>query len=160
MDAFCIVYPQFWLEEVNEAELQRHVGVLKVVFGQQKEIQTSPEKWEWTPELLSSIALEQQLECFWIAMLHNSLHAMRAIDPHIHPMTKLWHNLSLPPMLSTVFSEFYKLAEMAMIMVLSLPSSPFLFFLLHLFLVYLFVRQSCCSVTFTACTTSKLLLVL
>jgi hypothetical protein len=26
MDAFCIVYPQFWLGEVNEAELQRHLG--------------------------------------------------------------------------------------------------------------------------------------
>jgi hypothetical protein len=119
MDAFCIVYPQFWLGEVNEVELQRHLGVLKVVFGQQKEIQTSPEKWEWTPELLSPVALEQQLECFRIAMLHNSLHAMRAIDPHIHPMTKLWRNLSLSPMLPTVFPEFYKLAEMAMIMVLS-----------------------------------------
>ena len=32
MDAFSIVYPQFWLGEVNEAELQRHFGVLKVVF--------------------------------------------------------------------------------------------------------------------------------
>jgi hypothetical protein len=61
-------------------------------------------------------------------MMHNSLHVMRAIDPHIHPMTKLWRNLSLSPMLPRVFPEYYKLAEMAMIMVFSEPSMalPFL----------------------------------
>jgi hypothetical protein len=42
---------------------------------------------------------------------------MRAIDPHIHPMTKLWCNLSLSSMLPGVFPEYFKLAEMAMIMV-------------------------------------------
>ena len=50
------------------------------------------------------------------------MHSPCSIDPHIHPMTKLWQNLSLSPMLSTVFHEFYKLVEMAMIMVLLLHS--------------------------------------
>ena len=71
------------------------------------------------PELLSPVALEQQLECFRIAMLYNNLYTMRAIDPHIHPMMKLRGNLSLSPMLPIVFPEFYKLVEMAMIMVVS-----------------------------------------
>jgi hypothetical protein len=80
-------------------------------------METTPEKWEWTCELVSPRTLDKTLECFRIAMLHNSHQAMRAIDPHIHPLTKLWQNLSLFPMLPGVLLEFFKLAELAMIMV-------------------------------------------
>jgi hypothetical protein len=121
MDALNIVYPQFWLAEVNERELQLHLGVIKKVFGHSKEMETSPDKWERTREIVSPSALDKQLECFRIAMASNSLHAMRAIDPQIHPMTKLWRNLSLSPMLPGVFPEYFKLAELAMIMVQFLP---------------------------------------
>ena len=121
MDAFSIIYPQFWLVEVSEKDLQTHVSVIKKFFGQPKEIESSLGNWEWTREIISPTALDKQLECFKISMASNSLHAMRAIDPHIHPLTKLWHNLSLSPMLPTVFPQYFKLAELAMIMVL-IPS--------------------------------------
>jgi hypothetical protein len=42
---------------------------------------------------------------------------MRDIDTHIHPITKLWRSLSLSPYLTAVFPEYFKLAELAMIMV-------------------------------------------
>jgi hypothetical protein len=103
MDSLCIVYLQFWLADVNERKLQLHLGVIKKVFGQPKQVETSPGKWERSCELLSTVALDRQLECFRIAMVSNSLHTMRAIDPHIHPITKLWRNLSLSPMLPGVF---------------------------------------------------------
>jgi hypothetical protein len=121
MDSLCIVYLQFWLADVNERKLQLHLGVIKKVFGQPKQVETSPGKWKRSRELLSAVALDRQLECFRIAMVSNSLHAMSAIDPHIHPITKLWRNLSLFPMLPGVFPEYFKLAELAMIMVCFLP---------------------------------------
>jgi hypothetical protein len=33
MDAFCIVYLQFWLGEVSNMDLQHHLGVLKIMFS-------------------------------------------------------------------------------------------------------------------------------
>jgi hypothetical protein len=65
----------------------------------------------------SSAALDKQLECFRISLVNNAQSAMRAIDPQIHQITKLWRNLILSPYLTTVFPEFFKLAELAMIMV-------------------------------------------
>jgi hypothetical protein len=82
--------------------------------------------------------------------LHNNLHAMRAIDPHIHPMTKLWRNLSLSPMLPTIFPEFYKLAEMAMIMVLLLHS----YFFSCIYFWFTCLCVSYYGVTCTACVIS------
>jgi hypothetical protein len=117
MNALSVVYLQFWLTDVDEIELRQHLSVIKNVFGQPKEMETTPDKWEWTRELVSPGGLDKELECFRIAMLHNSHHAMRAIDPHIHPLTKLWRNLSLFPMLPGVLPEYFKLAELAMIMV-------------------------------------------
>jgi hypothetical protein len=82
-------------------------------------METTPNKWEWTWEkIVSPGTLDKQLECFQIAMLHNSHHAMRAIDLHIHPLMKLWQNLSLSPMLPRAFSEYFKVVKLAMIMVL------------------------------------------
>jgi hypothetical protein len=80
-------------------------------------VEIAPGKWEWTRELVSPSTLDKQLECFRIAMVHNSHHSMRAIDFHIHPLMKLWRNLSLSPMLPGVLSEFFKLTEVAMFMI-------------------------------------------
>jgi hypothetical protein len=127
MDVLSIVYPQFWLADMSERALQLYLGVIKKFFGHTKEVETSLGKWEKSPELLSPGALDKQLEYFRIAMIHNSLHAMRAINLHIHPITKLWRNLSLSPMLPGVFPEYFRLAELAMIMVSFLDFSTISF---------------------------------
>jgi hypothetical protein len=124
MNALSIVYPQFWLVDVSDTELHQHLSVIKSTFGQPKEMETSLDQWECIRELVSPSALDKQRECFRITMSHNNHHAMRAIDPQIHPLTKLWRNLNLSPMLLGVISEYFKLAELAMIMVV--------FFLEHL----------------------------
>ena len=83
-------------------------------------METSPDQWECIlhiQELVSPSALDKQRECFQITMSYNSHHAMRAIDPYIHPLMKLWRNLNLSPMLPGVISEYFKLAGLAMIMV-------------------------------------------
>lgn len=64
MDSSCIVYPQFWLADVNEREMQLHLGMIKKVFGQPKQVETNLGKWERSRELLSAVALDRQLECF------------------------------------------------------------------------------------------------
>ena len=64
MDAFSIVYSQFWLAKVINSKLQFYLGILKDAFRQPKEIQIAPKKWKWTRELLQPIAFKQYLECF------------------------------------------------------------------------------------------------
>jgi hypothetical protein len=117
MNALCIVYPQFWLGEDVDRDLYTNLNIIKQYWGQPREIQVTSERSEWVPELHSSTALDKQLDCFRISIVNNAQSAMRAVDSHIHPITKLWRNFSLSPYLTTVFPEYFKLAELAMIMV-------------------------------------------
>ena len=109
----CIIYPQFWLGEVVDRELHMHLNIIKQYWRQPRQNEIIMEKTEWIPELLSSIALDY----FWILMVINAQSTMRAIDTHIHPTTKLWRSLSLSSYLTIVFPEYFKLAELALIMV-------------------------------------------
>ena len=117
MNSLYIMYPQLWLGEVLDRELHMHLSIIKQYWGQPKQIQITLKKIEYVPELLSSAALDKQLDCFRISIINNAQSAMRAIDTHILPITKLWRNLSLSSYLTTVFPEYFKLAELAMIMI-------------------------------------------
>ena len=67
-------------------------------------------------------------------MANNPPHAMRAMDTHIHPLTKLWRALAQSGPLKGMFPEFFKLAEIAMIqergcILIQVTSLKFLMFL-------------------------------
>jgi hypothetical protein len=102
---------------VVDRELHMHLNIIKQYKRQPRQIEITPEKTECIPKLLSSAALDKQLESFQISMVNNAQSAMRAIDTHIHPITKLWRSLSLSPYLTIVFPEYFKLAKLDMIMV-------------------------------------------
>jgi hypothetical protein len=71
--------------------------------------------YDTCPAVLSAMALDRQLHWFAVAMANNSLHAMRAMDTHIHPLTKLWRALAQSGPLKGMFPGFFKLAKIAMI---------------------------------------------
>ena len=108
MDALSIVYPQFWLEPGHEDKLTGYMNTLKQTYAHTKDTR---------PAVLSAMALDRQLHWFVVAMANNSPHAMRAMDTHIHPLTKLWRALAQSAPLKGMFPEFFKLAEIAMIQV-------------------------------------------
>jgi len=113
--------------------LHRHLGVIKQTFGEPKDLEVGLGRFEWVRELVSPGALDKQLDCFRIAMANCSVGAMRGIDLHIHPITKLWRSLSSSPMLPGVFPEFFKLAELAMIMVNTICSLIYKLYYLFIF---------------------------
>jgi hypothetical protein len=117
MDALSIVYPQFWLEPGHEDKITRYMNTLKQTYGQPRDISSAPHVFETSPAVLSAMALNQQFHWFAVAMVNNSPHAMRAVDLHVHPLTKLWRALAQSGPLKGMFPEFFKLAEIAMIQV-------------------------------------------
>ena len=117
MDALSIVYPQFWLEPGHEDKLTGYMNTLKQTYARTKDFSSATHVCDTCPAVLSAMALDRQLHWFAVAMANNSLHAMRAMDTHIHPLTKLWRALAQSGPLKGMFPEFFKLAEIAMIQV-------------------------------------------
>jgi hypothetical protein len=117
MDALSIVYPQFWLNLGHKEKLTGYMNTLKQTYGHTKDIFSAPHVYDTCPAVLSGMALDRQFHWFFVAMANNSPHAMRAMDTHIHPLTKLWRALAQSGPLKGMFPEFFKLAEIAMIQV-------------------------------------------
>ena len=117
MDALSIVYPQFLLEPGHEDKLPGHMNTLKQTYGHPRDMSSAPHVYDTSPAVLSAMALDQQFHWFAVAMVNNSPHAMRAVDLHVHPLTKLWRALAQSGSLKGMFPEFFKLAEIAMIQV-------------------------------------------
>ena len=118
MDALSIVYPQIWLELGHEDKLTRYMNTLTQTYGHTKDISNAPHVYDTNPTMLSGMALDWQFHWFSVAMLSNSPHAMRAMDMHIHPLTKLWCALAQYGPLKGMFPKFpFKLVEIAMIQV-------------------------------------------
>ena len=117
MDALSIVYPQFWLEPGHEDKLTGYMNILKQTYTHTKEFCSATHVSDICSAVLSAVALDWQLHWFAVAMANNSPHAMRAMDTHIHPLTKLWRALAQSSPLKGMFPEFFKLAEIAMIQV-------------------------------------------
>jgi hypothetical protein len=119
MDATAIVYPQFWLRLDLEELLPMHLRVLKEGFGKLKQVLGDDGTVEEVTPALCVAKLDMQLDLFSTSMIHNSEAAMRPINQHIHPLTKVWRCLSQNPILVKSFWEYFKLAEIAMVHVIS-----------------------------------------
>ena len=115
MDVLSIVYFQIWLEPGHENKLTGYMNTLKQTYGRTKDISSATHVYDTCLVVLSGMALDQQFHWFAVAMANNSPHAMRAMDTHIHPLTKLWRALAQSGPLKSMFPEFFKLAKIAMI---------------------------------------------
>jgi hypothetical protein len=110
MDVFSIVYPQFWLESGHEDKLTGYMNILKQIYAHTKGFSSATHVCDTCPTVLSTMALDRQLHWFVVAMANNSPHAMKVMDTHIHPLTKLWRVLAQFGPLKGMFPKFFKLA--------------------------------------------------
>ena len=117
MDALSSVYPQFWVESGHEDKLTGYMNTLMQTYAHTKDFSSVTHVCETCQTVLSAMALDRQLHWFVVAMANNSPHVMRAMDTHIHPLTKLWRALAQFGPLKGMFPELFKLAELAMIQV-------------------------------------------
>lgn len=106
---------------------------MKQSFNHLRDISSAPHVDEINPTILSGMALGQHFHWLAAAMVNNHRHAMRVVDQHIHPLTKLWCALAECGPLKGMFPEFFKLAEITMIQL------RVIIIIILLFYIYLFI---------------------
>lgn len=117
MDALGVVFPQYWAQPNADASFSAHLTILKDVFCHPRSVVAVDGEVAWVHELLSSTALDEQMCMFKMSMKANSKSVM-APPFTVNPMTKLWQILGSNSMLLHAFPEYFKVAQMAITLVL------------------------------------------
>lgn len=118
MNALGLVFPQYWLKPGCDEDVQLHISVLKSHFGVTRTILRESETVaQQVLEPLNSVTLSQQATLFKQTM---KKHADAAISEPFdeNPLTKVWSRLAASPTLRERLSEWFKVAEIAMVTVL------------------------------------------
>lgn len=111
MSALGIMYPQFWCEGNAEAQFDGHLRVLMETYGHGKVLGVGSDKL-LLPPLINRDLLMSQRGLFKMCMKSNARAAM--LPPFdLNPLTKVWRVLDGNNSLTKNFSEFIKLAEIA-----------------------------------------------
>ncbi len=118
MDAMGIVFPQFWRDEHADESFFKHLAVLKAHFCQNKTVTGWKHVGDTSvPGLLKPEALDAQHAMFRLAMKTNwSTTMSRPFS--INPLTRIWQQLGANTILLAGFPEYFKLAEIAIVLVL------------------------------------------
>ena len=132
MDAFGLVYPQYWLVPEADQNFECHLKVLKerhcytITYGAsqptKKRTIASPssepnletEKAKEALPVLSLAALDEQAFMFKLVMKANCHVAMEG-DLPLNPLTHLWRRLEANGLLQQKLSEYMKIAELAVV---------------------------------------------
>lgn len=120
LDAFGIVYPQYWRQNGADDSFPQHLAVLKDFYCRAKVLEaplTDDGNSYTVAEMLSAANLDNQQALFKMTMKAN---ANAACEPPltVNPVIKLWRNLSQSRHLSSLISEFFKIAEIGCCLVL------------------------------------------
>jgi hypothetical protein len=117
MDALGVVYPQYWRDShAAEKSFRKHLDVIKAHYGQPRWI-GSDEKKKLIPPVLDCYNLELQQPLFKLSMASNAMAVLEA-PFDINPMSRLWRMLDANIALTSQFSEYVKLAQIALVHVL------------------------------------------
>ena len=116
MQAMGILYPQYWLQGDCEESFSKHIRVLMDHYGRGR-ILGKDDETILVPALIDRELLLSQQGLFKLTMLSN---ARAAMEPPFdcNPLTRLWKGLDAATCLTHHFSEYMKLAEMAIVHVL------------------------------------------
>lgn len=123
LDALGVVYPQYWLQGDCASSFRKHLDIIKNFYEEPKWIGEG-ESRRLVPAVLDTFLLEAQQPLFKIAMIANAHAAMELpplnapIHQIVNPLTKLWRTLDANSALGKNFSEYLKLAKIAMVHVL------------------------------------------
>jgi hypothetical protein len=117
MDAMGVVFPQYWMQENPERTFSTHLCILKDAFCHSKCVVELDGEGDWVKPLLSAKALDEQSCMFKMSMLSQSKLVM--MPPYrVNPATKLWQIMGANSLLRHAFPEYFRLATMALTLVL------------------------------------------
>ena len=131
MDAFGIVYLQYWMVARAEENFAWHLKIIKEQYAYtmkfpklkvkkgQKDVGevTEDEETKSVEPILSAAKLDEQAQMFVITMKANWQGAMNG-DLPLNPLTRLWRRLEASGLLRHKLSEYLKVVEMAVVTVL------------------------------------------
>ena len=117
LNSLGIVFLQYWLQDNVDSSFGAHLTILKGVFCQPKPVVDVKGKETWISNLLNVVALDEQMVMFKMAMKSNSKPILQP-PFSVNPLTKLWQSLGSNALLIHSFPEYFKLAKMAMTIVL------------------------------------------
>ena len=117
MDPLGIVFPQYWLQENVDMSFSAHLAILKAAICQPKHVVDAKGDDASVSSLLSASALDEQMAMFKMAMKSNSKPVLQPPFT-VNPMTKLWQILGSNALLLHSFPKYFKVAKMAMTVVL------------------------------------------
>lgn len=122
LDAFGIVYPQYWQQPGAEESFSQHLQVLKNFYCHSRAVNNGRPLFEGgesfiAPEMLNASALDTQQGLFKVTMKAN---CESACSPpfNLNPLIKLWRTLFASRHLSKLISEYMKLAQLGSVLVL------------------------------------------
>jgi hypothetical protein len=117
LSALGIVFPQFWKDPVCEAKFPRYLKILKAHYGQGRTVKNSEKELVHIAPLVSPQLLDAQTSMFKITMKKNYEWAV-AKPVKTNPTSKLWGKLAENKHLKERISEFFKIAELAIVSVI------------------------------------------
>jgi len=122
LDAFGIIYPQYWKQPKAKRELLFHLNVLKRFYSHSKFLNAGLPLHEGeTPytasEMLSDSYLENQQGLFKLTMKANCVDAI-VVAGQLNPVIHMWRTLSGSRHLRKLILEYFKVAEIGMCLVL------------------------------------------
>ena len=130
MDAFGIVYPQYWRIPNADQNFQWHIAIIKEHYcypkelvkrklknGEEVQVEEEVHGVKTVEPVLCSTKLEEQTMMFQITMKSNCEGAMTG-DLPLNPFTHLWHRLEAFGLLRHKLSEYLKIVEVAVVAVL------------------------------------------
>ncbi len=116
MDSFGVVYPQYWLQFDAKESFHNHLDVIKATICHPKKLGNSD--IVWVLKVLSTTSFSVQQSIVKMAMKSN----VGFVMAKLHDMSSLMHlqcTLSTSIMFTCSFVEYFKLAKITMVQVLS-----------------------------------------
>jgi hypothetical protein len=117
MDEFGLIYPQYWRQKSADANFDRHIKILKEHYGTTKAFSTAMHPEGQLDPVLSPTTLDMQTSLFKLTMKENAASMLK--KPYtVNPVTRMWLSIDGNSYLRHSLSEFMKVAELGITMVL------------------------------------------
>jgi hypothetical protein len=117
MDAFGLIYLQYWSDKEADVNFDRHLKILKEHYRSAKPFSTTNHPEGQVEPMLSPTALEMLSSLFKQCMKENSASMLKK-PFNENPVTRMWRYIDANSFLQHSLSEFIKVAEIRICLVL------------------------------------------
>jgi hypothetical protein len=114
MDAFGLIYPQYWSNKEANMNFDRHLKILKEHYGSAKPFSTTNHPEGQVEPMLSPTMLNMQSSLFKQCIKENSTSMLKK-PFNDNPITRMWRYIDDNSFLRHSLSEFIKVAEIGSI---------------------------------------------